>query len=96
MNNDSLKALADQAIRFVVNGSSDYLRKHGIDPREHLDALLPLLREEATKGAAEALDDAAAAYAANMPQVAEQTFAATMLLAGVAAAKRFVAQQEAA
>jgi hypothetical protein len=92
MNNASLVLLADQAIRFAVNGAYDYLRTQGIDARKHVDALLPILREEAGRGAAVGIDDARAAFEANMPQVATATFAATMNLAGIAAAKRFVAQ----
>jgi hypothetical protein len=94
MNDTTLKALADQAIRFAVNGSSDFLHSRGIDARQHVDALLPLLREEAGRAAAKALLDVREAVAANMHAVAEATFAASMKLAGIAAARRLIAQME--
>jgi hypothetical protein len=62
-----------------------YLRK--VDQKPNLDCLAAALERECLKARDEAFRDASDAMAANMTDVALQTFQASYVLAGLAAAK---------
>lgn len=84
--------LADAAVMIAARGAAEYIRKHwhGLPPQSDL---LPLLKEEVKAAIPQALDDAKQALEAHMTEAAEQTFAASMVIAGIAAAKAYIASQ---
>ena len=81
--------MSDSLVKFAVDaairGAVEYLKAHNLaaDP----DALLSCVRSWCKIKLPEALRDAKDALDAGMSEVAEQTFAATMALAGIEAAK---------
>jgi hypothetical protein len=77
--------LANAAVTIATKAAGQYLKTHDLvaDPAT-LDACL---RSWCKIKIGEAIADAKAAIECNMPQVAESTFAATMSLAGIEAAK---------
>jgi len=84
-NADFTDALARAAMEIAARGAAEYLRQHKLkaDP----DALLSTLRSWVKAKLPEALHDAKEALDANMGAAAEQTFKASMVLAGIEAAK---------
>ena len=77
--------LARFAVDAAARSAVEYLKAHNLkaDP----DALLSCIRSWCKIKLPEALRDAKDALDAGMSQAAEQTFAATMALAGIEAAK---------
>ena len=84
-SNPGMDALADAAVMMASRGARQYLDVHKLkaDPA----ALTACLKSWVKIKFPEALNDAKAAISAGMHQIAEQTFAATMRLAGIEAAK---------
>jgi len=84
-SNPGMDALADAAVVIAARGARQYLDVHKLkaDPA----ALTACLKSWVKIKFPEALNDAKAAISAGMHAVAEQTFAATMRLAGIEAAK---------
>jgi len=80
-----MASLGDVAIEIATRGAWEYLRVHQLqaDP----EALAECLRSWCKIKLPLALKDAKDAIDAHMPQVAEATFAATMVQAGIEAAK---------
>lgn len=79
--------LADQAML----ASSDYLKQNQVEVTEvFLEVLIPKLRAHAKAAVKQALADGREAYEANMPGYISQTVAASMRLAGIAAAKEAI------
>jgi hypothetical protein len=77
--------LGEAAMMIAARAAAEYLRRHNLeaDPT----ALLETLRSWVKIKLPEALRAARTALEARMPQAAEQTFAASMALAGIEAAK---------
>jgi len=77
--------LAEVAMRCAVSGATEYLGRHNLqaDP----GALTECLRSWVLLKLPEALSDADVALRAGMVQAAESTFVASLVLAGVEAAK---------
>lgn len=84
-SHDAGNALGDAAFEIATRGAWAYLRQHGLQASP--DALLACLKSWCRIKLPEALRDAKAALDAHMPQVAEQTFALTMMSVGIEAAK---------
>lgn len=84
-SNPGMDALADAAVMMAARGARQYLDVHKLtaDPA----ALTACLKSWVKIKFPEALRDAKDAISAGMHSVAEQTFAATMRLAGIEAAK---------
>ena len=84
-SNPGMDALADAAVMMAARGARQYLDTHKLtaDPA----ALTACLKSWVKAKFPEALKDAKDAISAGMHAVAEQTFAATMRLAGIEAAK---------
>jgi hypothetical protein len=77
--------LADVAIKAATAGAIEYIKTHNL--KVDFAFLSESLRAMTKARLPEALHDAKAALDANMGQIAEQTFLASMVLAGVEAAK---------
>ena len=90
---DARSRLARAAMEFAVAGAREYADRNGIFL--DLDALSDRLAQHLRATMRGALDDARDAIDAGMVQVAEQTFAASMALAGIAAAKELEDWREA-
>lgn len=84
-SNPGMDKLADAAVMIAAQGARQYLDVHRLkaDPA----ALTACLKSWVKAKFPEALNDAKAAISAGMAQMAEATFAATMKLAGIEAAK---------
>ena len=85
MKDSTAQTLAEAAATFAMRGADEYLRRHNLtaDPA----ALATCARSWVKLKLPEALQDAKDALACNMGQVAEQLFSATMMQAGIEAAK---------
>jgi hypothetical protein len=77
--------LAATACRIASQGAIEYLRVHGLTA--DMTALSECIRSWVKIKLPDALGDAREALACGMGHVAEQTFAASMMLAGIEAAK---------
>ena len=79
------KGVAELAQQCAVIGATRYLQANGLkaDPSALADCLMSWIKAKLP----EALHDAREAYEANMAQVGETTFRATMMQAGIEAAK---------
>lgn len=83
---------ANECLRLAARGAFDYLARNGSDLADDLaDEIHPYLREAIKRAAPGALRDAKEAQACGMEQVAVTTFAASMVQAGIAAAKLYEA-----
>lgn len=80
--------LVAAAARLSMTAAVQYCQRNGLDAKSRLDALLANLKVETAKGFREGMADARLALEANMGAVAETTFAASLMNAGVRAAKR--------
>ena len=80
-----MKDLIDAAMIIAVRGAKEYLRAH--DLQADNQALCACLSAWVKAKLPEALHDAKAAIDCNMHQAAEATFAASMVQAGIEAAK---------
>ena len=78
-------ALAQGAIKIAAHGAAMYLQKNGL--RADAAALAECLKSWVLAKLPEALADAKKALDCHMDTAAAQTFAATMLQAGIEAAK---------
>ena len=79
------QSLGQAAFDIAARGACEYLKAHNL--RADIPALTQCVRSWCTVKMPEALQDARAAAEIGMVDVAEQTFAATMVLAGIEAAK---------
>lgn len=87
----SIDALGTKAANLTAYGFRDYVHAHGITVTvADLDRAVVLLRTHCKAALFTALDDARDALSTGMDKVAEATFAATMRLAGIKAAKELV------
>ena len=80
-----IQAFAGVALGLAAIGAGEYLRRNKL--HANADALASCLRAWIKAKLPEALHDAKEALACHMDQVAEATFKATMLQAGIEAAK---------
>lgn len=85
--------LGEAAVTIAARAARAYADRHGI--ALDVDRLVPVLRERLRVRLPEALADARRALEAGMPEVAEQTFAATIALAGVEAVQALVGRNPA-
>jgi hypothetical protein len=90
----NLDLLGNQAAQMMMRGAVDFLRAKGITAdRVDLDALVAELRARSARAVDEAMRDARDALAVpGMERIAEATFATTMRLHGIEAAKAVVAK----
>jgi len=79
-----VRIAADTAMR----AAADYVRLHKIQVKDY-DAATQVLRAEVKLAVNEALDDASKAAKCGMSQIAVHTFMASMMQAGIRAAKQF-------
>lgn len=79
-----VRIAADTALR----AAADYVRLNKIEVKDY-DLATQVLRAEVKLAMDEALDDAAQATKCGMGQVAVATFRASMMAAGIRAAKQF-------
>lgn len=87
----AIDSLGSRAAEMAMQGAADYIRRQGLTSAQiDVDALIKALKRIAPAAALRAMDDAREAWAANMPQVAQATFAATMMAAGIEAAKEIL------
>jgi len=83
--------LADVSVSIAARGCGEFLRKHGVDNiGPTTEAVWPFLRDAVKAALPAALDDARDAFTANMGKVAEQTFSASMVIAGIDGAKAYL------
>lgn len=82
--------LAVRACEIAASGAAAYLRKVGAVVNNR-DALADLVKESVAASWSSAVQDMLDAFRARMFEVGEQTFAASMVLAGVGAAKAAIA-----
>lgn len=79
------QALADAALRIAARGAKEFMHQRNLDADPA--ALIECIRACVKLHLPAALEDARQALACNMGQVAEATFATSMLQAGIDAAK---------
>lgn len=93
MSGDRIEKLGTLAADAVMNGAAEYLRSQGVysPSDDDVEALLVIVRESAKSALGPAMDDANKAIKAGMPAVASATFSASFRLAGINAAKQFLA-----
>ena len=86
-----ITALGRSAVEIAANAAADYLRNKKVTGRSGIDTqkLLDIIRAQVKSHLDEALNDAKDALDANMSQVATATFKASMIQAGLAAAKEY-------
>lgn len=80
------QALADAAMSIALRGANHYLSAHNLKPVS-TEALFECCQDWCKLKLQEALHDAKEALACGMNQVAVSTFAASMMQAGIEAAK---------
>ncbi len=80
--------LAKISVEYAIRGATDYLRLNGIEVSD-AQRLLDLIRAQVKADIDEALNEAKDAIECNMTQVAECTFRAAMVQAGIMAAKNY-------
>lgn len=85
----TLDRFANNAAETAMQAAAKYLQVHDVADVD-AEAACKILREEMRKHWSDALDDARDALEANMFDIAEATFAASMRAIGVSAAKRYV------
>ena len=78
--------LGARAGTYVMDGAREYLRSHNLTIHNYATAA-ESLKAAARVALPEAIADAKAALDAHMPDIATATFAATLRLAGIDAAK---------
>lgn len=81
----NMQALADGAVRIARDAAAEYLARH--NQPYNVQRLTDAFMLHVKPAIMPALDDFAEAYACGMRQIADVTFAASMRLAGIAAAK---------
>ena len=82
--------LANEAAKMAMRAADEYLRQHGLEEWNLIDCL----RASVKARLPEALADTKQAFDAGMGEMAVATFAASMRLAGIEAAKRAAEQAE--
>lgn len=87
----TVEALAEAAAAAAMRASVSYVKKQGT-ARPDLDTWTAALRKHVKDALPAALEDAKAALECGMSSAAEQTFTASMVLAGIAAAKEALGQ----
>lgn len=90
MTEQQIDALVRVAADTAMRAAADYIRLHEIvvDDYEHVTQVL---QSEVKYAIGPALEEVKAAFAANMGHVAVATFRASMMAAGIKAAKEFSA-----
>ncbi len=84
----SLDAFAQIAADTAMRAAAEYIRVHGLKVLDY-DAATACLKTYVKTRLLQALLDAREAFEAGMGAVAQQTFLASMRLAGIEAAKEF-------
>jgi hypothetical protein len=82
-----MQDLGTFAATLAMQGAAEWLKANDLVRTTDLDAVCVAIRRHATQAVHEALADAREAFEAGMTNAASATFAATMKLAGIAAAK---------
>lgn len=88
----NIETLGVKAADIMMRGAVEFIRSRGLNPADvDLDAIVRELRSRSRAAVDEALADAKVALEnPAMDKVAEMTFAATMKLAGIEAAKAVI------
>ena len=87
----AVEDLVERGMQTAVEGAIAWAESHDHtrdDLMERMDEFAMALKAEVATAFTEALKDAKDAFSAGMPDVASSTFAATMRLAGINAAKK--------
>lgn len=87
---NAFSGLAQAAVSIAARGAAQWFITHPEAGAVDEATLVAYVREAVRRSLPAALRDAKDAIEARMPQVAEQTFAASMVLAGIEAAKAAV------
>lgn len=85
-----MNELADRAVTMAARGAFAWMREHGYDARAYINELTAALRTSVKAALPAALDDMKKALESRMDDAAELTFALSMGLAGVEAARTAV------
>jgi len=85
-NFDNLDTLGEVAVNMAAVAARTYYRANGLT-YDSMDHFCSVIKTEVVAHLEKALADAKDALDANMPQIAEATFKAEMMLAGIATAK---------
>ena len=88
MSEQQMDELVRIAADTAMRAAADYCRLNSVKVMD-FEAATQILRAEVKVAMNEALDDAKKAVSAHMSQVAVQTFRASMMQAGIRAAKQF-------
>lgn len=91
MNLSTIDALGTKAANMMMVSAVNYVKKTG--KTVNTDLLVIALRDAAKDGIGQALDDAKEAIDAGMGAVADATFAASIALLGIKAAKVALGEQ---
>lgn len=89
---DSVTRLVDSAVTVAIRAAREWLAQHPEVQLKDWSMFSDALRASLKSHLPQALDDAKAALAAGMPEVAQQTFFASAALAGIDAIKTATAQ----
>ena len=91
----ALKALTQRAMEDIASGAIEYLRKQGkldLAKADRYAGLSAEMTKLAKAAILKAYDDARDAFEAGMEQTGAATFASSMILAGIEAAKNWLAK----
>ncbi len=92
MTDREIDTLGTKAADIAANAAIDWLKGRGYEKNAiDIDRLSAALKKHVMPAVLVALDDARAAYAANMGRFAHASFALSMVNAGIAAAREAVA-----
>lgn len=94
MTDKQIDTLGTKAAEAAMKGAADYIKAHGLRDGMDLDRVTVLIRVTAKAALPQALADAKDAMDANLYAVAQQTFMASMVLAGVQAVKDYQKEVE--
>lgn len=85
MNDATINLFGDKAANVAMKAAAEYIRTNKLTV--DIDAVVESLKTHVKAALGPAMDDAREAYKAGMMSVAEQTFMASMSLAGIEAVK---------
>lgn len=85
MGDEAIQMLSRMAMAIATNAAKTFMTKHGLSASN--EALATTLQKELAAAIPDALADAREAFNCGMIEVADQTFRASMALAGIKAAQ---------
>ena len=93
LNTNAVDTLGQKAAEAAMRGAAEYIRANNLRSNANLERITELIKLKAKAALPQALEDAKEALEANMGRLAEQTFMASMVLAGVNAVKDYQAEE---